>query len=136
VDLEQREGRIHRYKGHAIRKNIARAYSLTALQGKDHPDPWHVLFQIARADNMDKNELVPFWIFNCEGGTCIIRHVPALPLSRDIEKLDDLHRSLVVYRMVFGQPRQEDLLHFLRSRVRGNDELQELTIHRIDLSPE
>ena len=24
VDLEQREGRVHRYKGHAIRKNIAR----------------------------------------------------------------------------------------------------------------
>ncbi len=23
VDLEQREGRIHRYKGHALRKNIA-----------------------------------------------------------------------------------------------------------------
>jgi len=136
VDLEQREGRIHRYKGHAIRKNIARAYSLAALQDKDHPDPWHVLFLMARADNMDKNELVPYWIFNCEGGTCIIRHVPTLPLSRDIEKLDDLHRSLAVYRMVFGQPRQEDLLHFLRSKIRGNDELQELTIHRIDLSPE
>jgi hypothetical protein len=24
VDLEQREGRIHRYKGHAVRKNVAR----------------------------------------------------------------------------------------------------------------
>ena len=24
VDLEQREGRVHRYKGHAIRKNLAR----------------------------------------------------------------------------------------------------------------
>ena len=24
VDLEQREGRVHRYKGHAIRKNVAR----------------------------------------------------------------------------------------------------------------
>src|SRR5699024_8032152 len=23
VDLEQREGRVHRYKGHAVRKNVA-----------------------------------------------------------------------------------------------------------------
>lgn len=136
VNLEQREGRIHRYKGHAIRKNVARAHSLESLSGRNHSDPWHVLFQLAREANMDKNELVPYWIFNCEGGTCIIRHVPALPLSRDLEKLDDLRRSLAVYRMVFGQPRQEDLLHFLQSRVRGDDELRELALHRIDLSPE
>src|SRR5690606_1012387 len=31
VDLEQREGRIHRYKGHAIRKNVALAYGKEAL---------------------------------------------------------------------------------------------------------
>lgn len=23
IDLEQREGRVHRYKGHAVRKNVA-----------------------------------------------------------------------------------------------------------------
>ncbi len=28
VDLEQREGRVHRYKGHAVRKNIATRYGL------------------------------------------------------------------------------------------------------------
>lgn len=83
----------------------------------------------------DKNELVPYWLFSCEGGACIIRHIPALPLSRDLERLDDLHRSLAVYRMVFGQPRQEDLLHFLRSRIRDEGDLRELTMHRIDLSP-
>ena len=30
VDLEQREGRVHRYKGHAVRKNAATIYGATA----------------------------------------------------------------------------------------------------------
>src|SRR6185503_7930880 len=30
VDLEQREGRVHRYKGHAVRKNVARQHYATA----------------------------------------------------------------------------------------------------------
>ena len=31
VDFEQREGRVHRYKGHAIRKNVARRFGLGAV---------------------------------------------------------------------------------------------------------
>src|SRR5256885_17202199 len=32
VDLEQREGRVHRYKGHAIRKNVADANRQAAFR--------------------------------------------------------------------------------------------------------
>ncbi len=35
VDLEQREGRIHRYKGHAVRKNVAAAFAADALRNGD-----------------------------------------------------------------------------------------------------
>ena len=38
VDLEQREGRVHRYKGHAVRKNVAHEFRDTALRGTE--DPW------------------------------------------------------------------------------------------------
>jgi hypothetical protein len=31
VDLEQREGRVHRYKGHAVRKNVAQDFGNAAL---------------------------------------------------------------------------------------------------------
>ena len=31
VDLEQREGRVHRYKGHAVRKNLATVHGGEAL---------------------------------------------------------------------------------------------------------
>lgn len=57
----------------------------------------------ARNRGMDKNDLVPFWIF--EGGQKTRRNIPPLPLSRDEQLLDYLHSALVSYRMVFGQHR-------------------------------
>ena len=63
------------------------------------------------------------------------RHVPALPLSRDRVQLEDLRRSLVVYRMVFGQPRQDDLLAYLLETL-GPDEIERFEpLLRIDLTP-
>ena len=45
VDLEQREGRVHRYKGHAVRKNIAEHYGLAGLREWDGSgNPWDCLF--------------------------------------------------------------------------------------------
>lgn len=37
VDLEQREGRIHRYKGHMIRRNVANVFPLKYLKDFGHP---------------------------------------------------------------------------------------------------
>ena len=52
VDLEQREGRIHRYKGHVIRKNLALKYedSLFKEGYNSFKDPWEYLF--AKAVNL------------------------------------------------------------------------------------
>ena len=59
----------------------------------------------------------------------------ALPLSRDASQFDALKRSLAVYRMVFGQPRQDDLLAVLQERLTP-DELSVIAPElRIDLSP-
>ena len=117
VDLEQREGRVHRYKGHAVRKNVAKHYA-KKLSGVDGGDPWEQLFQLAETDaDSSYRGMVPFWVFDPEGGCRIERHVPTLPLSRDVLQYEALCRSLAVYRMVFGQPRQEDLVAYLVSKV-------------------
>lgn len=130
VDLEQREGRIHRFKGHAIRKNLAERYGLSEI-GPNDVDPWEALFMAGKRDRKDGyGDLVPFWIFS-EGKAKIERHVPALPLSKDRERLDELQKSLAIYRMVFGQSRQEDLVAFLMNRL-NNEDMDKL---RIDLSP-
>ena len=78
---------------------------------------------------------MPFWLFPLPDGAHIERHVPALPLSRDANQLRALKRSLAVYRMVFGQPRQDDLMAFLLKHCTP-DKLQEIKpLLRIDLSP-
>ena len=44
-----------------------------------------------------------------------------LPMSREIDQLERLKKSLAVYRMVFGQPRQEDLAAWLEKRSSDED---------------
>lgn len=136
VDLEQREGRVNRYKGHAVRKNVARAFG-------NHPDvldpgdPWRTLFRLAGdySRQQGHDDLVPFWMYP-EGPATIERHVPLLALSRDVQQYQDLKRTLGLYRLSFGQPRQEDLIELLRSAYSA-DELSDLVGRlRIDLSPD
>jgi hypothetical protein len=133
VDLEQREGRVHRYKGHAVRKNIAATCGQDAL-AEPRGDVWERLFELAAArDGHDGQGLVPYWLY--PGAAAIERHVPALPLSRETVQLDALKRSLAVYRMVFGQPRQDDLMAYLLDRL-GEEPLRELAPKlQIDLGP-
>lgn len=135
VDLEQREGRVHRYKNHAVRRNVAARFGLDVLHGDSH-DLWKQAFQRAKASREPhQTDIVPFWVFPREGGAQIQRHVFALPLSREHERSEQLLRSLAVYRMVFGQPRQDDLLQFLTSKL-GETELVELLGRtRINLAP-
>jgi hypothetical protein len=113
VDLEQREGRVHRYKGHAVRKNVAEKYG-GALRSawQRGQDPWAVLFELAESGRGDgESELIPCWI--APGRHKVQRCVPVLPLSKELERLEQLKRSLAIYRVVFGQPRQEELVRLL-----------------------
>jgi hypothetical protein len=60
-------------------------------------------------------------------------YIAALPcdaFSREQQRLPDLKASLAVYRLVFGQPRQEDLLSHLKER-----DTEALAAWRFDLSP-
>lgn len=55
-----------------------------------------------------------------------------MQLSRDIEKLNALRRSLVIYRMVFGQTSQEDMVEYLLSKISAEEVEQvskQLNIH-------
>ncbi|WP_197729927.1 hypothetical protein [Rhizobium ruizarguesonis] len=57
--------------------------------------------------------LIPYWIY--EGSVQVERRVPMLPYSRELTRLAWLKRSVTVYRLAFGQPRQDDLLDYLQS---------------------
>lgn len=133
VDLEQREGRVHRYKGHAVRRNVVQRWGLDALRERmdGAHDPWRVLFDAAAGDReADENELVPYWIYEVPDGVRVERRIPMFPFSREVGKLSSLRKRLAVYRLAFGQPRQEDLMEFLAGHSPGN------TPARISLQPE
>lgn len=135
VDLEQREGRVHRFKGHAVRKNVARELGLPYLRDHWRPglDPWRVLFEGARSAR--GSDLLAYWLFETEGGANVERRVPLLPLSRDADQLVRLKHGLALYRLVFGQPRQEDLVAHLRDRLTDAQIEQAVKEWRIDLGP-
>lgn len=139
VDLEQREGRIHRYKGHAIRKNVALVYGLPLLkQSWDaQGDPWKFIFDQARNDRA--NDLLTYWLFephiDSVKGAKIERHVPILYYSKEESHFSRLKKMLVVYRLVFGQPRQEDLLKYLTEQLAAEKEDYDLDSWRISLAP-
>jgi len=110
IDIEQREGRINRYKSLLVRKRVAEAYGMD-IQA-DGGDPWLALFTVAdrQIQNGRKSDLVPYWHYP-EGHTRIERYVPMMPMSKEVAKLDDALKVLVYYRLAFGQPRQEELLN-------------------------
>lgn len=132
VDLEQREGRVHRFKGHAIRKNVALLHPSEAMG----TNRWRDLFSAAHQQRTGGlTDVVPYWIYPADNGAAIERHVPSLPLSRDAVRLRQLKRSLALYRMVFGQPRQDELLDFLLSQMGEDEARSRLDELRINLNP-
>lgn len=135
VDLEQREGRVHRFKGHAIRKNVASRWGGAALR-ETESDPWKHVFELAKVDAKPGDKgLVPYWLYPIETGAWIERHVSLYPLSRDEHRYESLKKSLGAYRLVFGQPRQDELLAYLLDKVEP-EQLKSLEkLLRIDLSP-
>ena len=136
VDLEQREGRVHRYKCHAVRRNIAEKLGPDLLrEGKVGGDLWQTLFERAAAERgSDDGEMVPYWVFH-QGRAKIDRLVPILPFSRESERLPQLRKSLAIYRLAFGQPRQEELVELLSDRISPDHLPRLLSQLRIDLSP-
>lgn len=136
VDLEQREGRVHRYKGHAVRKNIARSVPFPTDGSRP---PWPQLFDAAcEADAAGASDMVPFWVYapdslNGEGAR-IERRLPLMPFTREASIVGTLRSSVAHYRLAFGQPRQEELVATL-TEVTDPELRAALATVRVDLAP-
>lgn len=126
VDFEQREGRVHRYMGHAVRKNVAAAYRREMMVSGAR-NPWGELFRragvAAESGPLSFREFAPYWVH--PGEHRIERRLLDHPLSRDVLRTQRMLSGLAGYRLVLGQARQDDLLETLR-----NTEMKPL-----DLSP-
>jgi hypothetical protein len=65
----------------------------------------------------------------------IERHIPMIPMSQDEERYDRLQKSLAAYRLVFGQPRQEDMLRYLHQHFTRDKLAVWIAELAIDLRP-
>ena len=70
-----------------------------------------------------------------EGSARVERRVPLIPFSREVGQFHRLKRSLALYRLVFGQPRQEDLLAHLAEHIGADDVTGRAAAWRISLAP-
>lgn len=129
VELEQREGRINRFKCLAIRENLVRKFGDIHFSA----DVWEEMFNAAEAAKEDQqSDLIPFWCFGKDQQVKIERLLPFYPMSRDENNYSHLIKILNYYRLTLGQPRQEELLEYVFSEVRDTEQLKNLFI---DLSP-
>ena len=146
VDLEQREGRINRRDCLSVRESIAIDWPIGVV---DRPgrNPWPALFDvIEHADDLQKYKhgLFPHWVYECRDPANTVRirrHVPFFSTSRDAAKYERLKVGLALYRLVFGQANQEDLLENLQHQIRGlaseasDMKLRRLASYMLNLSP-
>ena len=98
-------------------------------------DPWGFMFDRAVAQRPPgANDIIPYWVFD-EGEAKIERKVPLMPFSKEVEKFETLKQGLALYRLVFGQPRQEELLAYLANSI-PKDEIEEAAMNLpISLEP-
>jgi hypothetical protein len=107
VDLEQREGRVDRFAGHAIRKNVAAGHRQAVLADRA-ADPWGKAFELAAHTHPELGDFAPYWSY--PGEAHILRQTIDFPLSRDIERAERLRSALGLYRLTLGGRAQPELL--------------------------
>ena len=91
------------------------------------------MFDAAHAGAKRTGDLEPFWVM--DGPVKVERHILSLPFSREETRLSWLNRSVALYRLAFGQPRQDDLLALL-DQVGDEITPEELAQLQISLRPD
>ncbi len=113
LELEQREGRIQRFGGLAVRRRLSKLPDHALRQASTvtkHVSLWDRVQKLADEKHLDASGLSPWWVLK---GAAVSRYVFNLPQSRELEKFTLLKEQRLIYRLALGQPNQEDLVEFL-----------------------
>jgi len=120
VDLEQREGRIDRFKSLAVRRALA-----DKLKGEGG-DTWQALEERAQRF-ADKSGLSPWWILD---GARMEKWYFDPPSSEERAKKERLRRLRELYRLVLGLPHSHDMLTRLEAMALSIEAVRD---HCLDL---
>lgn len=135
IDIEQREGRINRYKSLVVRRRVVENYKHSG--SVQYGDVWLQLFKQADKETKKSrtSDLTPYW-YIAAGNAKISRFFPMFPLSKDSIQLERALKVLAIYRFAFGQPRQDELFEKLLKRNFTDEELKILNQKLVvNLSP-
>lgn len=129
VDLEQREGRVDRYRGLVVRQNVAEQFK----DKRDfREDLWKELFEAAEKVADDPSGLIPNWRNGPNARWKVERIVPLYSCSLDESRYATLVDLLARFRVALGQPRQEELLNRIK---RAGIDWETLRLFFLDLCP-
>jgi hypothetical protein len=115
MDIEQREGRIDRYKSLAVRKALA---ANGVAHGSADDPTWSNLDRQAQKYT-DQSGLAPWWI--CDGARMELWHFDP-PSSEERERREQLERLRELYRLVLGLPNHRDVLQPLAASAITKEE--------------
>lgn len=131
-NLEQREGRINRYKCLSVRRNVAKVFG--------DKFSWTDMFNEANEKlKLDNPAMVPYWFLPLGNSVFdgitdleyIERIIPIYPMSEENGRYRRLISILSLYRLTMGQPRQEELIQLLNGKI-SKEQMKQLLF---DLSP-
>ncbi len=115
VDMEQREGRIDRFKSLAVRRALAEKLK------SEGGDTWQALEKGA-GRLTDKSGLSPWWILD---GARMEKWFFDPPSSEERAKKERLRRLRELYRLVLGLPHSHDMLARLDAMALSNEMIRE-----------
>lgn len=135
VELEQREGRVLRFLGHAVRKNIAETHDATG-RGTIGPDRWFEMVTEAARVSEDPAGFAPEWHYTRADGATVTRTAPVFAYSRDQERLKRIQSARIYYRLVLGQPDPAELVEVLMETIPEEEAEQHVASLALDLAPQ
>ena len=118
IDLEQREGRINRYKCLAVRQNLKTDINITNIKLKKNI--WQLLFA---EKNKEMSDIETFWSSKNKF-VKIERILPIYPYSNDEIVYKRIMEILNNYRITIGQPKQEELIDNLITKYNEKEREQ------------
>lgn len=114
IDIEQREGRVSRFKSLSVRQSIA----INANKKK-----WDEIFESER--DKGSNGLVPYWTLN-DAKYKIESIFFAYPYSKDKINYSRGRKIISLYRLTLGHPAQGEIMEAM---LRNEDENDDLAIN-------